>query len=139
MGHPHSVHNVCMEEQIIRVVERQSAISPRCLAGCTLTACFCILYITRSEIVSISCSDCVSQYHAIHQWAGHSVNVLCNSWLTLLCLKQRFYLQMNCGSLGLESTFAMNMCGWMKILMQFNLIISNDSFPSIPSTMGLAF
>jgi hypothetical protein len=41
------------------VVERQSAISPRCLAGCTLTPCLCILYVTRSEIVSVSCSDCV--------------------------------------------------------------------------------
>jgi hypothetical protein len=67
----------------------------------------------------------------------HFVNGFCNSLPKTLHLQQRFYSLMNRAFSGLGSpTFAMNMCGPMKILTQFGLIISNDSFPS---TCGLEF
>lgn len=130
MGHPHSVDNVCMEGQILRADGRQSSISPRCLAGCTLTLVLYFIYYKNRNCICNMFRLCKCQYHTVHQWDGYSVNVFCNSTLTPLRLEQRFYSQMNCASLGLESsTFAMNMCGWMKILIRLNLIISNNSFP----------
>jgi hypothetical protein len=61
----------------------------------------------------------------------HFVSGFCNSLLKALRLHRRFNSQMNFASLGLGlPKFTSNMCGEMKILMRFDLIISSNSFPS---------
>jgi hypothetical protein len=75
-------------------------------------------YITRTAVVPHSLSD----FARISTCKTCVLSVDFAVWLKTLHLQQKFNLQTNCASLGLRSSvFTVNMCGQMKIFMQFGL------------------
>jgi hypothetical protein len=116
---PCSIHNVGVEED--SQGHWKTAYCPH----------FCTIYTTRTVVLSLSHSVCTRVQTTQSTCKTYCANGICNSHPKSLCSKQRFYSQTSHASLGLSSpTFTTNMCGQMKIFIQFDVIISNNSFPS---------
>jgi hypothetical protein len=98
--------------------------------------CFCTPHITRTGDIPVSHSVC-ARISATWCTARHAFHQCILQQSTEDYLQQRFYSRTNCASLGLGSPrFTMNMHDQMKIIMQFSLTISSDSFSSV---CGLQF
>jgi hypothetical protein len=97
----------------------------------TYLLCFCTPNITRTGVIPVSHSVC-ARISATQCTARHTFHQCILQQSTDDYLQQSFYSWTNCASLGLESpTFTMNLHDQMKIIMQFSLTISSDSFSSV--------
>jgi hypothetical protein len=116
------------EDQILEVIEGEPAISTRRLVAGTSTS-HAFLYLILKE------QQFYPHYIKPMQVTSNDEPARCpfcqlifNSRPKALHLQQRFYLLTNLLSLRLRSpTFTTNTCGQVKIVMRFDLTISNDS------------